>query len=533
MNNPAPSPDTVALRRRLANGFELLRQGRVAEAEQASRDLLGTHADDAEARYFASEVRLAAGDSEGALVHITAAVAQRPEEAHLLLKQAANFIMLRRRFDAKAAAARAAGLAPGDGDLQHAAGRIFANCDDPTSAKVYFERARALGNGSPALLNDLAVAQHFTGDTDAAEASLAQLLALAPQAGHALYLRATLRRQTPDSNHVADLEQRLQQPFPNANARVGALYALAKELEDLGEAGRSFATLREAAALKRSLLGRYDLRAEIASIEAICKAYDATVMAAPANGHAEEGPIFVVGMPRTGTTLVERLLARHTEVSSAGELLDFGQALAAAARRAQAAQPGLDLAGASLAADPAELGRDYLRGAHEAAPDGRLFVDKMPVNFIYCGVIQRALPNARIVHVVRDPMDTGYAVYKTLFNHAYPFSYDLREIADYFACYQRTMRHWQEVMPGAILDVRYEDLVSDPEGQARRLLEWCGLDWQPGVLEDGGDARPSTTASAAQVREPIHSRSIDKWREHEADLAPLRARLVENGVLDA
>jgi tetratricopeptide (TPR) repeat protein len=531
MNQPNPSPEPAVLRRRLAQGFDLLRRGRLDEAEQASRALVADHAGDAQAHFFASEVLLAKGDAEGALAQITAAVAARPAEPGLLLKQAENFVMLRRRDDAKATAARAAGIAPGDPGLLQAVGRLFNSCDDPANARVYFERARAAGNASPSLLSDLATAEHFAGATEAAEANLEVMLAQAPQAGQAMYLRATLRRQTPDNNHVAALERSLAAPFPSANARVGALYALAKELEDLGEHARSFAALREGATLKRSLLTGYDLRAEIASIDAITAAYDATEIDHASPGHEDDGPIFVVGMPRTGTTLVERLLARHSEVASAGELLDFGQALAAAARRAQAQHPGLDMTAASLMADPAAIGRDYVAGAREAAGGSHRFVDKMPVNFIYCGVIRRALPNARIVHVVRDPMDTAYAVYKTLFSQAYPFSYDLEEIAQYLACYQRTMRHWHAAMPGSILDVRYEDLVADPEGQARRLLEGCGLEWEPGVLEAGGESRPSTTASAAQVREPIHARSVERWREHEADLAPLRARLVELGVV--
>jgi hypothetical protein len=128
-------------------------------------------------------------------------------------------------------------------------------------------------------------------------------------------------------------------------------------------------------------------------------------------------------------------------------------------------------------------------------------------------------------------MDSGYAIYKTLFNQAYPFSCDLVELADYYAAYDRMMRHWHQVLPGAILDVRYEDLVADPEGQARRLLAHCGLPWDDAVLDAASDAKPSTTASAAQVREPIHSRSVSKWRLHAAGLEPLRARLAELGVL--
>jgi hypothetical protein len=380
------------------------------------------------------------------------------------------------------------------------------------------------------MLYELAAALHFTGDTEGAASTLAALLAGAPKAGVALHLRSSLRRATPERNHVAELEALLATPFPSDADRAGALYALARELEDLGEGERAFAAAREAAALRRGQLRGYDVAGEIATIDAVCAAYGAAELARAVPGHDEEGPIFVVGMPRSGTTLVERILSRHSRVGSAGELLDFGQALGAAVRRLPPA-PGESLVDASLRVDFAALGRDYLRGAREAAPARPLFVDKMPSNYMYCGLIRRALPKARIVHVTRDPMDTGYAVFKTLFGQSYLFSYDLREIADYLACHERAMRHWQAVLGDAIVTVRYEDLVADPEGQARRLLEALGLEWEPEVLTDAGNDRLSTTASAAQVREPIHDRSVGRWREHAEGLEPLRQRLAELGVV--
>jgi tetratricopeptide (TPR) repeat protein len=495
--------------------------------------LVAQHPRHPEVRFLASEASLATRDPEGALEHIRTAVELVPDEPTLLGKLADNYIMLRRRLDAKAIAARLADLPVRDGAALLVAGSIYSRCDDPASALATYERALAAGVATPELFYSLALAQHFMGDAASAEANLERLFALTPNTDHAIYLRSTLRRQTPQSNHLPDLERRLADPRTRGLARVRSLYAMAKELEDLGEDARSFAALNEGAALRRAQLAAFDPKAEIEAIDAVRQAYSAEAMADGAPGHDEEGPIFVVGMPRTGTTLVERILARHPDVGSAGELLDFGQVLAEETRRARARHPELGPAEASLAVDFAALGREYLRGAREAAPQGRFFVDKMPVNYIYCGLILKALPNARIVHLVRDPMDCGYAVYKTLFNQAYPFSYDLREIADYYAAYDRMMRHWHQVVPGKILDVRYEDLVADPEGQARRLLAGCGLEWDDRVLDAASDAQPSTTASAAQVREPIHSRSVSKWRAHAAGLEPLRQRLAELGVLPA
>ncbi len=516
----------------LARGFDLLQKGRTAEAVQLSDALLAAHAGDAEVLFLASETRLAVEDPESALGFISAAVAAAPGELPLLLKQVDNLIMLRRREDARQVAADAIALAVNDGRALRAIASVYSRCDDPANALPLYLRAQQAMGSHPGLLHDLAIARFFTGDIAGAEQDLEALLVVAPKTAHALYLRATLRRQTEARNHVADLETRLDKGFPDQTARATCLFALAKELEDLAQHDRSFAALAEAAALKRRNM-TYDAAAERASIAGVRAAYTQEVMRADGAGHDEEGAIFIVGMPRTGTTLLERMLGRHSEVRSAGELLDFGQLLASASRRSVAAHPGSTLAEASRKIDFAALGRDYMASAREAAGGSRVFIDKMPVNYIYCGLIRKALPKARIIHLVRDPMDCCYAVYKTLFNQAYHFSYDFEELADYYASYSGMMRHWHQAMPGEILDVRYEDLVADTQTQARRVLAWCGLAWQDAVLAPSDNQRPSTTASAAQVREPVHTRSIQKWRSYEAGLAPLRERLVASGIVDA
>jgi Flp pilus assembly protein TadD len=515
-------------RQRLAQGFDHLRHGRMAEAEAVAAELRAARPGDPEVLYFSCEARVGDADPEGALGYIEAAVAKLPTVVPLLLRQAEVLVMLRRRNDAKRVAAAIAAQAHADPEALAHAAQIHNSCDDPAGALPYLERARQPGHVSVPLRFDLAVARHHVGDAEGAERELDELLQLEPRFGPALYLRSTVRRQTAQANHVADLETRLKIGFPRELGRVQCLYALAKELEDLGEHAKSFENLREGATLRRTMLTGYDLGAELATMDEIRARWTAAEMAAPVAGTTDAAPIFIIGMPRTGTTLVERIFARHPECGSAGELLDFGQVFAGQARKAS--QPGEGLVEASLRADFAALGHDYVRGAREAAPPRPRFVDKMPVNFLYCGAIRKAVPNARIVHLARDPMDTCFAVYKTLFNQAYPFSYDLVELADYYAAYRRMMDHWHQAMPGTILDVRYEDLVADPEGQARRLLDACGLAWNPVVLDPMADSQPSTTASAAQVREPIHARSVQKWKLHAAGLEPLRARLAEHGL---
>lgn len=526
------SPGSVsAPRAEVDAGLRLLREGRLVDALALADRLLGAYANDPAVLRLACEARLQADDAEAALALIERAIAAAPDELVLLGRKAHVLMALMRRADAREIAGQLAARSGNDPRGLLEAGRICSRCDDPAGAAAYFANAKKLGCNEPALLYDLAAAQSFLGRTAQAEENLEAMLASAPESGHALYLRSTLRRQSAERNHVADLQARLKTGFRDPKDAAGCLYALARELEDLEYWEASFDALHRGAKLKRATL-RYDAARECAAIDRIRQAYTADVISGGTRGHDEPVPVFIVGLPRTGTTLVERILARHPQAASAGELPYFSGALATAAGQRMREAGARDMVSASLDIDFTELGRRYLQGVRQAVDTpAPLVVDKMPANYMYCGLIRKALPQARIVHLVRDPMDACYAAYKTLFQQAYHFSYDLAELAEYYVCYRRLMRHWQTAMPGVILDVRYEDLVTDPETQARRLLAWCGLEWTPSVLSVDAGIRPSTTASAVQVREPIHAGSVGKWRHCEDQLAPLRKRLVDAGIV--
>jgi hypothetical protein len=225
------------------------------------------------------------------------------------------------------------------------------------------------------------------------------------------------------------------------------------------------------------------------------------------------------------------VLSSHPDVQSAGELNTFGLELMRLARQG-AAPPAsrIDFVRATAQVDFAALGRAYLQGV-QPLRDGRpWFVDKLPFNFLYAGLIHLALPNARIIHLRRHPLDTCFAVYKQLFKDAYPFSYDLDELGRYYVAYHRLMEHWHGVMPGVVLDVRYEDVVADLEGQARRLVAHCGLPWNDACVRFHENVQATTTASATQVRRPVYDTSVGKWRRVERQLEPVRVLLQRAGI---
>lgn len=515
--------------RGIAEGNELLRQHRPADAVALGQQLAGRHPDVAAIHAFLAEASRLASDLPAAIGHIDRAIALSDDPQHRIKK---GWLLSRayRRDEAIALAGELSAQAGGNALLLWQLGKLYYHHNQLLQAISHYERALALEERTP-WRYDLAVARFYAAQTEAAEQDIGKLLAAAPQSGSVLYLRSTLRKQTPADNHVEDLRARLAQGFARTEDEACALYALAKELEDLGEHAESFANLMAGARKRRSTLS-YDPSGFYATLDEIKRLATPEAMAAPAEGWEEEGAIFVLGLPRTGTTLAERMLLQSGKVANAGELTDFGYLLGNGVARVMASNPGLSVAEASLQLDFATLGREYMRGARQLAGGSPLFIDKLPANFMYCGVISKALPRARIIHLVRDPLDSCYAILKTLFFGAYEFSYDLEELADYYIAYRRLMDHWHQVLPGQILDVRYEDLVTDPEGQSRRIYEWCGLEWTPEAVEVPDAGKVFATASAAQVRQPVHSRSVRSSRRHLEGLAPLVARLKAAGLYE-
>ena len=281
---------------------------------------------------------------------------------------------------------------------------------------------------------------------------------------------------------------------------------------------------------------RYDVGGDIETMATIASSYNREFLGKRKGEYANDEPIFVLGMPRTGTTLVERILASHSQVTSAGELNNFALEMSREAKKlmpqgkTQQGISKLDRVAASLMIDFTQLGQQYIESTRPLSGQAAHFVDKMPLNFLYAGLIHMALPKAKIVHLQRHPLDTCFAIYKTLFADAYPFSYTLEELGRYYAGYRRLMRHWQEAMPGVIYHQSYEALVENIEAQTRQLLGHCGLDWEPACLDFHSQQRASTTASATQVRQPVYTSSVGKWRRFRNQLSPLIKTLESEGI---
>jgi Flp pilus assembly protein TadD len=408
--------------------------------------------------------------------------------------------------------------------LPHLA-QLYTHANRHVEAERCYSRAAALKPGDPQYLYNLATAKIALGSLDEAEKLLDEVIALAPADYDAYYNRSTLRTQKPSANHVAELDRVLAAPLRNPAGAVQLNYALAKELEDLGESARSFASLKAGADARRKMLS-YRVEDDVAAMAEIARVFTPEVFARGDVGHRDARPIFVLGLPRSGTTLADRILSSHSTVSSLGETSDFALALT----RSAGSGDKTSLIRRSASLDFAAIGADYCRSTGALDNGSARLIDKTPVNFLYLGLIALALPDAKIVHVRRQPMDVCYAMYKTLFRMAYPFSYDLCDLAQYYLAYEKLMAHWRAVLPGRFLDLDYEELVANQEALTRGLLAYCGLGWEDACLAFERNASPSLTASAAQVRQPIHARSVGLWRRYARELAPLADRLRAGGV---
>ena len=303
------------------------------------------------------------------------------------------------------------------------------------------------------------------------------------------YLRSDLRIQTADRNHIAEMEALIREGKLGWSGEVMLRFALGKECEDLGEHARAFDHVVAGSDLQRRSIS-YDSRAEIGEIDRIIRTQTRAWLASCPAGFRAADPVFVVGLPRTGTTFVERIVASHSAMTSAGETGAFAVEL----RRATKA--------ASNRLDVADIGISHVDSvAAFGVPPDRRFIDKTLQNYLYCGIINAALPRAKIVLVRRHPLDACWAIYKTHFRGMFSFSYDQIELAEYYLAFRQLAEHWRSALPSQVLlEVNYEDIVRDQAAESRRLIAFVGLPWEDEVLQFHESPAPSATASAVQVR---------------------------------
>ncbi len=412
---------------------------------------------------------------------------------------------------------QAVALAPDKADAWCQLGSLCMEHGDASSAEQAYQEALRLDPALADALTGLGNLRLEEGKIDASVDLFNQSIALDPDnLGARFHLTQARKVKAGDAN-LAVLEQRATDSAAlSQDKRISLHYALGKAYDDLKAYDQAFPHFLEGARLKRTKL-HYDADDDAARVERIIQAVDADfIRRLWGAGTPSDLPVFVLGMPRSGTTLTEQIIASHPEVYGAGELRDLMEVV----QQGTGAFPD-NLAGLSADTD-AQWGSDYLARLSRRAPEARRITDKMPANYLALGLIPLMLPNARIIHVKRNPVDTCVSCFTRLFNRHQDATYDLHELGRHYANYARLMEHWRAVLPvGSFLEVQYEDIVADMETQARRLVDWVGLDWHPACLEFHKTQRSIRTASVTQVRQPIYSSSVERWRHYEKYLGPL------------
>ena len=463
------------------------------------------------------------GEFRAAIEHCRRAIELEPRlpEAHLHLGN--SLLALNALFEADAAYSAGLEVAPEHAALHSAHAMAERALGRLADAETSTRRALALRPDAAdtlALLGSLAI-DH--GRFDEAEDSLRKALAIDPELPEALTSLAMLRKMSAADAPWRDAAERaLARGLPVAHA-INLHHSLGKYYDDVGDRDAAFRHHRRGNELARASRPGYDRAETTQRVTRTLAAFDRNVFAAlRSRGLGSERPVFVIGMPRSGTSLTEQILASHPEVHGAGELLYW--IFAADAEREAGAE--------NRAAKIAELGRAYLEGLATQTPGAARVIDKLPVNFRHIGLIHAALPGARFIHLERDPLDTCLSIYFQGFSAAHPYATDFGDLAHYYHEYRRLMAHWRGVLPPqTLLEVRYEDLVDDPEGWSRRMLEHIGLAWDPLCLQFHRTHRPVLTASNWQVRQPISKGSVGRWRRYERFLGPLREALGDDAVL--
>ena len=463
-------------------------QGRFASAISAAESAVRLAPDSADARLQQVESLIAGGHVGDALARLAEFEAAFPHDAARLLLAGEIHARLNRHHDALRCYRQAEAVSP----------------DDRAAALAVARTLTAVGDLADATARLEAITRRWSGN---------------PEAWYAL---AGMRTWTADDNHVARLEELAGAAAPADLAPY--CYALHKELEDQGEDARAMEWLARGARARRTTY-QYSVAGDVALMASITRNFGAErLRVAPADGPGA-GVIFVIGLPRSGTTLVDRILSAHPAVESLGELRELTFAVMRGGDTAPAVagqtRPRPDLTA---------IGRGYLDAVAPLRSGRSHFVDKAPTNFLYAGLVRLALPRARIVLLRRHPMDACLAIHKTLFGDGYPYACDQVELGQYYAAWHALARHWQSTIGDTLLTVDYEALVGDQETWTRRLLEHCGLEWDRRCLEFQRNDSPSATASATQVRRSMYSSSIGRWQRHRSELAALERTLAAAGI---
>ncbi|MDN7126858.1 sulfotransferase [Pseudidiomarina sp. 1ASP75-14] len=493
--------------------------------QQAARDYIDAQVqrapDSAAVVHLAAQLHHKTGALRSSLAHLNRAIELMPDQPALHIDKLHLLTSLRERKQLAKALEHAKKLATDNKNYQQQLARFYTQLNRPEQALELLTLLRKAHEEDSVLAFDEALNQWFVGKHKAAEKLANAVCEQKDAPSMAFYVRALLRKQTKTKNHVEQLADRARK---DEVADTPIWFALGKEADDLGLHEQAFAAVTSGNALQKKITP-YNEAAELDALTQMADVASTWKSQGRANKNAELTPIFVVSMPGSGATLIERYLHAHPQVTSAGEFPDFPQLLGEAISAYLAAHPGATRAQAIAAINYGELGKAYLKQLQDVADGNSYVVDKLPFNFLYCGMLKKALPNAKIIHVERDALDTCWSIYRTLFADRYAFAYDQEELGRYYRHYQAIMSAWQQSLGDELLTVTYEAFVEDTETTEQKILDFCGLQ-AASAQDDFVKQVPSvTTARGEPLTTRIYQHGIGHSKAYAKQLQALQSAL--------
>ena len=412
------------------------------------------------------------------------------------------------------------------------AGTVYTEIGMHLKAWPLFEQATKLQPGVDLFKANFAACGVFLGKIEEAREIYQALLKRFPNHRRNHYELSRMDKAM-DNRHIEQMEEILQTVNDTPDKNIYMYYALGKELEDLEQWERSFEYYKKAGDAVNSV-AEYDVAEDTTVIDKVIEVCNAEWLAGDTGKSgtncSDKTPVFIVGLPRTGTTLTERIVSAHSQVESLGETLFLQMMLRKESGVQSIESMNAEIIEAVAKKDIGLIAKGYLDSVNYRFGDEPMFIDKLPFNVLYLGFIAKAWPNAKIILLVRNPMDSCFSMYKQVFTWAYKFSYSLDGLGRYFVAYDRLINHWRELLKDRLIEVEYESLVTDQENQTGILLDKLGLKFERACIDFDKNKAPVATASSVQVREKVHSKSVDKWTRFARQLQPLKEHLENAGI---
>lgn len=509
----------------LARAGDLLRTGKPRAAWNSASEVARRDSKDVDALRLLAQAAVAMERYRVAINLYARIVRIAPQHVAAWREYALALKEAWRVEEAIGAAEQALALAPDDARLQVLWAGLLARSGDPAAAVAGFEQALRLRPHSPGTLLGYGHVLKTLGRRDDGVAAYRKAIRHRPDFGEAWWSLANLKTFRFTDADVAAMEAQVDGGDLNDDALVHFCFALGKAHEDRGVFDRAFDFYQRANHTWRRHV-HYDPVQTQTEHDAIIATFTPELLARLAGlGHDDPAPILIVGLPRSGSTLIEQILASHSQVDGTSELPELGRIVRAVNNEGGKRYPA---AVADFTGDHcARLGRRYMEATQRHRRGRARFTDKMPNNFALIGLLRLILPHAKVINARRHPLDTCLSCYKQHFASGQAFTYDLEELAEFYLEYDRIMAHWHQVLPGFALDVHYEDLVADQDNQTRRLLEFCNLPYEEQCLAFHRTERPVQTASSEQVRQPLYDSAVGHWRRYARRLEPAREILAQ------